>query len=289
MTADPRLTENFVDALGYAAELHSRQTRKGGDTPYVGHLLSVAGLVIEAGGTEAQVIAALLHDAAEDQGGEEVLTAIRARFGEDVAGIVAACSDTFETPKPPWRERKEAYLRHLAWGQPDAQLVSLADKVDNARAILRDFRQHGDALWERFNVHDPEEHLWYYRSLHQVFQPRLQTWLVDELGRVVGQLEQLVRATPPPITPGEKSPGLAALTERDAAVSDALIRAQAWLLDQEEELKAEYAFMTPGDPDDDFEYRYSASIECVLDRTRQTVSALEEERGAIRSEQVRWP
>jgi len=285
MTADPRLTEKFAEALGFAAELHADQTRKGGDTPYVGHLLSVTALVIEAGGTEAQAIAALLHDAAEDQGGEEALAAIRARFGEEVAAIVAACSDTFETPKPPWRERKEAYLRHLAWGQPDAQLVSLADKVDNARAILRDFKRHGDALWERFNVRDPEEHLWYYRSLYEVFRPRLQSWLVDELGRVVGELEQLVRATRP-VASGEASPGLAVLTERDTLVSDALIRAQAWLLSQEEELKAESLFMSPGD---DFEYRYSASVKRVLDRTQQTVSALQEEREAIRGEQVRPP
>lgn len=193
--SDPRLTPKFSDALALAAELHAHQTRKGGDTPYLGHLLSVAGLVIEAGGSETQAIAALLHDAAEDQGGEKTLALIRERFGEEVEAIVAACSDTFETPKPPWRKRKEAYLRHLAAEEPAAQLVSLADKVDNARAILRDFVLHGDELWERFSVRDPAQHLWYYRSLYEVFRAQLDNWLVHELGRVVAELEARVRAS----------------------------------------------------------------------------------------------
>ena len=98
----------------YAAEKHGTQTRKGSDIPYLGHLLSAAGFVIDADGTETQAIAALLHDAAEDQGGEETLAEIREKFGDDVATIVDECSDTFETPKPPWRERKENYIRHLS-------------------------------------------------------------------------------------------------------------------------------------------------------------------------------
>ncbi|MGH3558300.1 MAG: HD domain-containing protein, partial [Mycobacterium sp.] len=108
-TTSPRLTPAFVEAVRYAAEKHATQTRKGSDIPYLGHLLSVAGLVIDADGTETQAIAALLHDTAEDQGGEETLAEIRERFGAEVAMIVAECSDTFETPKPPWRERKEHY------------------------------------------------------------------------------------------------------------------------------------------------------------------------------------
>lgn len=283
---DPRLTSKFSDALALAAELHGTQTRKGGDIPYIGHLLSVAGLVIEAGGTEAQVIAALLHDAAEDQGGEETLTIIRERFGEEVASIVAACSDTFETPKPPWRERKEAYLRHLAWAQPNVLLVSLADKVDNARALLRDFEQHGAELWNRFGVHDPEQHLWYYRSLHETFRPRVDLWLVHELDRVVTELERRVRKLQAETLTDE--PGLAVLRDRDRAAADALAQTSAWIISQEEELKAERAFMSPGDPDDDFDYAYNASVERVLQRSREARSALEAERQAISDEQSRW-
>ncbi len=286
MTDDPRLTEQFAAALAFAAETHARQLRKGGDIPYLGHLISVAGLVIEAGGSETQAIAALLHDAAEDQGGEQTLAAIRDRFGEDVADIVAACSDTFETPKPPWRERKETYLRHLAWAQPDVLLVSLADKVDNARAILRDFQLHGRSLWERFGVHDPEQHLWYYRGLYEIFRDRLDNWLVTELGRVVEELETRVRTAPE--EPDDEGAGLAVLRTRDAVVSDALARTQAWLLSQEEELKAERMFMTPGDPDDDFDYRYNAAVERVLERSRATQAALEAERAAIVEQRRDW-
>lgn len=290
MTDDPRLTEKFAAALAFAADLHARQLRKGGDIPYIGHLLAVAGVVIEAGGSETQAIAALLHDAAEDQGGEQTLATIRERFGEEVAAIVAACSDTFETPKPPWRQRKEAYLRHLAWAQPDVLLVSLADKLDNSRAILRDFRLHGAGLWERFNVRDPEEHLWYYRSLLEVFRPRVESWMVEELERVVVELEQLVRSPAAPETSAEDegTVPLSVLAPRNRVVQDALAQSQAWLLSQEEEIKAEYAFTSPGDPDDDFEYIYSGAINGVLEYSRMTIDALQAERGEIALQQRQW-
>jgi len=157
-------------------------------------LLSVAGLVIEAGGTERQAIAALLHDAAEDQGGKETLVEIRERFGADVERIVAECSDTFEDPKPPWRERKTSYIKHLKNASNDTILVSLGDKVDNARAILRDFRRSGSELWQRFSVKDPNDHLWYYRSLLDVYQHKTDSWLVDELRRTLDALAELVNA-----------------------------------------------------------------------------------------------
>jgi len=191
-TTSPRLTSRFADALTYAAELHSGQVHKGGEIPYPGHLLSVAGSVIEADGSETQAIAALLHDAAEDQGGEATLAAIEARFGQQVAKIVAECSDTFETPKPPWRERKERYIAHLDEASQDAILVSLADKLDNARAILRDLRTDGPDLWERFNVKDPQQHLWYYRSLLAEYERRSDSSMVGELQRVLLQLEELI-------------------------------------------------------------------------------------------------
>jgi (p)ppGpp synthase/HD superfamily hydrolase len=191
-TTSPRLTPKFTEAMAYAAEKHATQTRKGSGIPYLGHLLSVAGYVIEADGTETEAIAALLHDAAEDQGGEETLAEIREKFGADVASIVAECSDTFETPKPPWRERKENYVRHLSEASDSALLVSLADKLHNAHAILRDFRAHGDELWQRFSVKDPQQHLWYYRSLLQVYAQRIDNWMVDELREVIDALEHEV-------------------------------------------------------------------------------------------------
>ena len=114
-------------------------------------------------------------------------------LSDDVASIVAECSDTFETPKPPWRQRKESYIRHLPDASDDSIIVSLADKLDNARAILRDFRAHGDELWQRFNEQDPQRHLWYYRSLLQVYAQRIDNWMVHELRDVVDGLEDAIR------------------------------------------------------------------------------------------------
>jgi (p)ppGpp synthase/HD superfamily hydrolase len=188
-TTSPRLGRKFQEALAYAADLHNTQTRKASEVPYVGHLLSVAGLVIEADGTETEAIAARLHDAAEDQGGEATLVEIEQRFGKTVASIVNECSDTVVTPKPPWRERKERYIADLNTVSDSTIRVSLADKLDNARAILRDFRRHGSTLWQRFNTDDPHEHLWYYSSLLEVYRRRSDSWLVDELERVVRTLE----------------------------------------------------------------------------------------------------
>jgi (p)ppGpp synthase/HD superfamily hydrolase len=196
-TATPRLSPRFDEALAYASALHRTQTRKGGGIPYVGHLLSVASLVIEGGGSETQAIAGLLHDAVEDQGGAPVLADIREKFGDDVASIVDECSDTDQVPKPPWKQRKKTYIDHLGSYASEATiLVSLADKLDNARAILRDYRTHGDDLWQRFSTKDPREHLWYYRALHAIYHDRNDTWLVDELDRVLGELENLVAASP---------------------------------------------------------------------------------------------
>ncbi len=194
-TATPRLTPKFVEAMAYAAEKHATQTRKGSEIPYLGHLLSVAGYVIEADGTETEAIAALLHDAAEDQGGQETLDEIRRKFGDEVAHIVEECSDTVVTPKPPWRERKENYIDHLSEASDSALLVSVADKLHNAHAILRDFRALGGELWQRFSVKDPKDHLWYYRSLLEVYRERIHNWLVDELSGVIDELDYAVGQT----------------------------------------------------------------------------------------------
>ena len=192
-TTSPRLTQKFDDAMAYAAEKHRYQTRKGGGIPYLGHLLSVAGYVIEADGTETEAIAALLHDTAEDQGGEATLAEIREKFGDEVANIVAECSDTVVMPKPPWRERKQNYVDHLSEASDSAVLVSLADKLHNAHAILRDFRAHGDELWQRFNVKDPADHLWYYTALLEVYSGRIDNWMVGELREVIDALEDAIR------------------------------------------------------------------------------------------------
>ncbi len=189
-TTSPRLGERFQEALGYAAALHNTQTRKASEVPYVGHLLSVAGLVIEADGTEIEAIAGLLHDAAEDQGGDVTLAEIEELFGQEVAAIVAECSDTVVTPKPPWRQRKENYIRHLDKASDSTIRVSMADKLDNARAILRDLRREGPSVWRRFNTDDPQDHLWYYQSLLEVYRRRSESWLVDELARVIQTLEE---------------------------------------------------------------------------------------------------
>ena len=163
------LTERFEQAFQLAFELHRRQFRKGSRTPYVAHLMGVAALVIEDGGNEDEAIAALLHDAPEDQGGRAVLEEIRRIFGGHVAEIVDGCTDTYECPKPPWRGRKERYLEHLRSAPPDVRRVSLADKLHNARSLLADLERYGDPLWGRFNG-GKEGTLWYYQALLEVFR-----------------------------------------------------------------------------------------------------------------------
>jgi (p)ppGpp synthase/HD superfamily hydrolase len=166
------LTERFDEALAYASAAHRTQPRKGTDIPYVSHLLGVCSLALEAGADEDQAIAALLHDAVEDQGGADRLTDIRKRFGDRVAKIVADCTDSWTEPKPEWRQRKEAYLESLSHKSPDSLLVSLADKTHNASAINADLAVHGDELWSRFTG-GREGSLWYYDSLARAFEERL--------------------------------------------------------------------------------------------------------------------
>lgn len=191
-----RVSERFVTALTRAVEIHGDQLRKRTEAdpeiPYVAHLLNVCGLVLQDGGSEDEAIAALLHDAAEDRGGEARLAEIEREFGSVVSRIVAECSDTFETPKPPWRERKESYIAHLRDASIEAIRVSVADKLDNARAIVIDYRRLGEELWTRFN---PEaDQLWYYRSMVDAYREidEFQSELIDELETVVRQLERMV-------------------------------------------------------------------------------------------------
>jgi (p)ppGpp synthase/HD superfamily hydrolase len=180
--------EKFERALLYASRLHKDQVRKGTSTPYITHLLAVASIVGENGGTEDEVVAALLHDAPEDQGGEATLREIRARFGDEVAEIVDGCTDTYEDPKPLWRERKERYLAHLASASDSVRLVSSADKLHNARTVLSDYRLLGEDLWTRFNG-KKEGTLWYYRAIVDTLPGKGP--IVEELDRVVTELDVL--------------------------------------------------------------------------------------------------
>lgn len=157
----------FEEALVFAAQKHKDQTRKGTAIPYISHLMQVSGIALENEADEDEAIAALLHDVMEDQDvTEQELTA---KFGPTVAAIVAGCSDSASTDKAPWRERKEAYIAHVLTASPSVRLVSSCDKLHNARAILADYQELGEALWPRFNA-SREGILWYYQSLANAFQ-----------------------------------------------------------------------------------------------------------------------
>ena len=187
--------EKFEDALIYATRLHRDQTRKGSKVPYVTHLLAVAAIVGENGGTEDEVVAALLHDTPEDQGGKDRLEEIRTRYGDEVAEIVDGCTDTYEDPKPDWLPRKEAYVAHMAEAPPSVRLVSAADKLHNARSILADLRAVGDELWDRFTG-GREGTLWYYRALVEAYAGTGSNPVVEELDRVVREIEALAGRPP---------------------------------------------------------------------------------------------
>jgi len=185
-----KLTRRFERALLFANRKHAGQIRKGTPAPYISHLMGVAGLVLEAGGDEDLAIAALLHDVVEDCGGAPMLREVRRRFGKRVAHVVEGCTDTDQNPKPPWRQRKETYIKHLRTANADVRLVSAADKVHNLRHILTDYYEGGEAIWERFNG-KREGTLWYYRSLLREFRRNGTNRLVRELERVVTELETL--------------------------------------------------------------------------------------------------
>ena len=187
-----RLTSRFDAALVYASQLHRSQIRKGTNIPYISHLLAVTALVLEHGGDEDEAIAALLHDAVEDQGGIETRQEILQRFGERVGAIVDGCTDTDQTPKPPWLERKKAYIEHLREAPPSVRLVSAADKLHNARSILRDYGDLGDALWSRFNS-TKEQNRWYYREVVKALRNGEHSKLVAELDAVVSELDRALR------------------------------------------------------------------------------------------------
>ena len=185
-----KLGPHFLRAFSFAAEKHAGQTRKASTIPYIAHLIDVASLVLEAGGDEDLAIAALLHDVVEDCGGAPMLKEVRRRFGSRVAKVVEGCTDSCVEPKPPWRTRKENYIRHLRKADADTRLVSAADKLNNVRSIISDYREIGEFVWARFNG-GREGTLWYYRTLRDEFLKRKPNRITREFNLAVNELESL--------------------------------------------------------------------------------------------------
>ena len=186
----PRLSAKFDKALRYAALLHRGKLRKKTKIPDIGHVLGVTAIALEYGATETEAIAALLHDAAEDAGGRKRLRDIEKKFGPAVARIVDGCTDSYAQPKPPWLERKKAYVAHVRNASISTKLVSAADKLQNVRSLVRNYREEGNELWRRYDG-GKEAALWYYRALVNAFKGRRIDPLVRELDRAISELESL--------------------------------------------------------------------------------------------------
>jgi len=185
-----QLSRQFEKALVYATRIHGGKLRKKTRIPYIAHILGVAAIAMEYGANETEAIAALLHDAVEDCGGAKRSRDIERKFGKDVAKIVEGCTDTDQTPKPPWLERKKSYLAHVRRASMPTKLVSASDKLHNVRAILMDYREEGERLWSRFNA-GKQGALWYYRALVNAFSGKRIRPLVQELDRTLTALELL--------------------------------------------------------------------------------------------------
>lgn len=186
-------SKRFDEAFLLAHDLHREQVRKGGNIPYITHLMAVAAIVAEFGGDEDQAIAALLHDAVEDQGGRPTLERIRAQFGDRVAGYVEGCTDAFTKPKPPWSERKEAFIEAARNAPPGLKLIIAADKLHNVRAMIADYRRVGEGLWDRFTA-DREQTLWYHEAVSRALAENWEHPLAHELFDAVDVLHELVEA-----------------------------------------------------------------------------------------------
>lgn len=194
------LTHRFEEALVLAAQLHRHQVRKGSPVPYLSHLMAVASIVLEHGGTEDEGIGALLHDAIEDQGGLQTYQLLTERFGPHVASLVLGCTDVVyddggnEVPLT-WRDRKAQFLQKMHGAPPSVMLIVAADKLHNLRCIQRDFRILGPEVWERFSG-KRELSLWYYRSLADLLSQQapsgsLLHHLVNEFQRILTEVETL--------------------------------------------------------------------------------------------------
>lgn len=187
-TQTPRLSHRFEQALTYAFHLHQHQLRKGSTVPYFSHLMSVSALVLEDGGDEDAAIAALLHDAIEDQGGNAIRNEIRQTFGHNVLRMVEACTESDETPKPPWKQRKLRAIAQLQQAEPAIQRVIIADKLHNLRCIWADWQRQGDRVWARFNA-SPGEILWFYRACVEAVGDRVSSPMLTELRTLLAKLE----------------------------------------------------------------------------------------------------
>lgn len=187
-------SERFEQAFLFAARKHSEQKRKGTELPYITHLMAVAALVAEYGGDEDEVIAGLLHDVVEDQGGKPVLQEIDRRFGKNVAAIVEGCSDTDQIPKPPWKKRKKTYHDHLRSASKSVHLVSIADKIHNARSTIMALRIEGPTCFDRFNA-SQDDILWNYRELLKAYETHGPSPIQDEYRRVVDTLHRLAKGS----------------------------------------------------------------------------------------------
>ena len=185
-----RLGARFLRAFVFAAEKHKGQTRKASSIPYIAHLMGVASLVLEGGGDEDLAIAALLHDVVEDCGGAPMLKEVRRRFGARVAKMVDGCTDAYTDPKPAWRERKEKYIVRLRKEDKDTRLVSAADKLNNVRSIISDYRAVGESVWSRFKG-GREGTLWYYRTLRDELLRDQPNRITRDLALAVSELESL--------------------------------------------------------------------------------------------------
>jgi len=195
-TSAKKLGPRFQRAFKFAAEKHARQTRKASTIPYIAHLMGVASLVLEAGGDEDLAIAALLHDVVEDCGGPPMLKEVQRRFGKRVAEVVDGCTDAYTYPKPPWKERKDQYIARLKNEDVGTRLVSAADKLNNIRSILSDYRAIGESVWARFNG-GREGTLWYYRTLRDEFLRDSPNRITLDFDLAVKELESLTEGNAP--------------------------------------------------------------------------------------------
>lgn len=196
------MTKLTFEAYAYAAGAHARQTRKGTEVPYITHLMNVASTVLAHGGDEFETAAAFLHDTVEDQGGQARLGDVRERFGSRIAAIVEGCTDADTIPKPPWRPRKEAFIRHLETAEPSVLLVMAADKLDNLRSIMEDYRDVGEAIWSRFHA-GREDQVWQFGALHDVLERGAVRFPEDKrpeferlVRRIEGTRQELLRMLP---------------------------------------------------------------------------------------------
>ncbi len=187
----PCYSKRLDEALALTTDAFRYVSRKGSGIPYLTHLLQVMVLVAEHGGDEEQMIAALLHDYLEDIEGANVAD-LEARFGKRVAQFVVALSDSTHHPKPPWKERKLAYLSNLEHESPDLKLISCADKLHNARSIHRDYNAIGEKLWDRFTA-SREQTLWYYQSLVDALSTNWEHAILEDLRSEVRKIHASVQ------------------------------------------------------------------------------------------------